>query len=249
MAKINIDFNNADYSIDESALTNAANDLKSHLSTTMSGTGATINFGGEFYNVDSTKLSAATNNFISHLGTIAGNGKKIVVGGVEYSVDAAKTAGTVTELEDMLGELNNGGEPELGFPITWNTMEVMNNPSFVMYEIPFVKVSDYAPHFDELKNTTYTMPDSDKNGIIYDKLIVFYFNEDISLTAEDLCIAEYSYRDDLSSGNVTVISVGESREYPELDGMFIESGLYTANFGLMGGNMDIVIDLVDSTEA
>lgn len=111
MAKININFNNADYSIDESALTDATNDLKSHLSTTMAGTGATINLGGVAYNIDSTKLTIATNNFVSHLGTISGSGSKVVVGGVEYSVDSNKVAGAVAELEAVLGGLNSPDTP------------------------------------------------------------------------------------------------------------------------------------------
>ncbi len=109
MAKININFNNKDYSVDEQSLSAAANALKSHLSTTMSGSGAKVEFGGTTYNIDSTKLSAATTDFIAHLGTIAGSGKKVVINGVEYSVDANKMAGAVSGLEAVLGELNVGG--------------------------------------------------------------------------------------------------------------------------------------------
>lgn len=102
MAKINIKFNNADYQIDESALADATNDLKQYLSTTMSGTGATITLGGTSYNIDSTKLSTATSNFISHLGTIAGDGHKVVVGGIEYGVDSSKISGAISEIEAVL---------------------------------------------------------------------------------------------------------------------------------------------------
>ena len=66
MAKIKIPFNNTDYSIDESALSSATENLKSHLQTVMNGTGAVINFGGVSYNVDQTKLSEATNNFVAY---------------------------------------------------------------------------------------------------------------------------------------------------------------------------------------
>lgn len=110
MAKINIDFNDKKYSIDESSLSVSADSLKSHLSTVMKGTGATINFGGTAYGVDSTKLSTATNAFVSHLGTIAGNGKKIVIGGVEYSVGSDKVAVAIGELEAVLGGLNSGSD-------------------------------------------------------------------------------------------------------------------------------------------
>ena len=109
MAKSNIYFNNKNYSIDDSSLSSAANELKSYLSTTMSGSGATINFGGAPYNVDFTKLSSATNDFVSHLGTISGSGTKIIVGGVERFIDSAKVSTAVSELEEVLGSLSSGG--------------------------------------------------------------------------------------------------------------------------------------------
>lgn len=102
MAKINIYFNNTDFQIDESALAPATANLESHLSTVMSGTGATISLGGTTYNVDADKLDAATNNFASHLGTIAGDGAKVVVGGVEYGIDSTKIAGAISSIETAL---------------------------------------------------------------------------------------------------------------------------------------------------
>lgn len=108
MAKIIIPFNNKEYSIDESVFSAASAALKSHLSTVMNGSGATVNFDGVTYNVDSAKLSAATSDFITHLGTVAGNGKKIVIGGVEYNVDSAKMAGAISEIEAVLGNLYSG---------------------------------------------------------------------------------------------------------------------------------------------
>lgn len=106
MAKINIIFNDKNYSIEESSFADAAAKLQQHLSTTMSGSGSVINLGGVSYNVDSTKLSTATNAFVSHLGTIAGNGHKVVVGGVEYGVGSDKISGAILELEAVLGNLN-----------------------------------------------------------------------------------------------------------------------------------------------
>jgi hypothetical protein len=120
MAKINISFNNKKYNIEIPSEALAA--LKSHLSTVMNGTGATIKLDGQSYGVDSTKLSAATNEFVAHLGTISGEGEKVKVGGVEYGVDSAKVAEAVAAFEGVLGELNggNGGsvilaETELNF--------------------------------------------------------------------------------------------------------------------------------------
>lgn len=72
MAKINIIFNDKNYSVDESSLSEAIAELRQHLSTVMNGTGATITLDGTSYGIDSAKLSTATNAFVSHLGTIAG---------------------------------------------------------------------------------------------------------------------------------------------------------------------------------
>lgn len=107
MAKIKVPFNNKNYSVDEQSLSSASDSLKSHLSTTMSGSGATINFGGTSYNVDSAKLLAATNDFVSHLGIVAGNGYKVIVNGTEYSVGSDKVAGAVSDLEIVLGGLHS----------------------------------------------------------------------------------------------------------------------------------------------
>lgn len=110
MAKINIHFNDVDYSIDESSFAEAAAELQRHLSTTMSGSGATITFGGMSYNIDSAKLSSATNDLVTHLSSIAGSGSKVVVGGVEYSLDASKVQGAISELGAVLDNLNDPDE-------------------------------------------------------------------------------------------------------------------------------------------
>ena len=107
MAKINIPFNNTNYSIDESTLSTAYADLKSHLSTVMNGTGTTINLDGIAYSIDSAKLASATNDFVSHLGTISGSGSKVVVNGVEYSIDATKMASAISELHTVLGGMQS----------------------------------------------------------------------------------------------------------------------------------------------
>lgn len=112
MAKINLNFNNADYQIDESALADATNALKSHLSTTMAGTGAKVSLGGVDYNIDSTKLSTATNNFITHLGTIAGSGAEVVVNGTKYSVDSTKLSGATSALSTAFDILSGGTTPD-----------------------------------------------------------------------------------------------------------------------------------------
>lgn len=119
MAKTKIIFNNKEYSIDESSLAAATTELQSHLSTTMSGSGAVVSLGGVAYNIDSTKLSTATNNFVSHLGTIDGSGSKVVIGGVEYSVDSNKVSDSVYEFENVLFDLTKP-KPSEGLVFTSN---------------------------------------------------------------------------------------------------------------------------------
>ena len=102
MANINITFNNKEYLIDESSFSAANAALKSHFSTVMNGSGATINLDGAAYNIDSTKLSDAMNEFISHLGTIAGSGHKVIVNGVEYGIDSIKVADAISDIETIL---------------------------------------------------------------------------------------------------------------------------------------------------
>jgi hypothetical protein len=111
MAKINISFNEKNYSIDPASLADATAELKTHLSSVINGSGATINFGGTVYSINSTKLSNATNDFITHLRMIAGNGLRVVVNGVEYGIDSTKIADAVAALETVLNGLNNPEAP------------------------------------------------------------------------------------------------------------------------------------------
>lgn len=108
-------FNNKKYPIDESALAPATAELKSHLSTVMNGSGAMVELDGTSYNVDSTKLSSARNEFIAHLGTIAGNGLNITVNGVRYSIDSSKVASVISDLEVVLGKLENPDDGDSEF--------------------------------------------------------------------------------------------------------------------------------------
>ena len=89
------------------------NNLKTHFSTTMSGTGAAIEFDDATYNIDAAKLSTATNNFIAHLGTIAGSGEKVTIGGVEYGIDSSKVSGAIADLDMLFNSLQPSLAPGL----------------------------------------------------------------------------------------------------------------------------------------
>ena len=112
MAKTNIIFNNKNYSIDDASLSAASAALKSHMSTVMSGTGASVNLDGVVYNIDSAKLSIEKDNFVSHLKTIAGSDYKIVIDGIEYGIDSAKVQDAIAEIEAVLNGLQSGDVEE-----------------------------------------------------------------------------------------------------------------------------------------
>ena len=79
MSKINISLNGSNYPIDTEVLAQVKTDIAQHLSSSMSGSGATIKLGDTTYNIDSTKLSTARTDFVDHLGTISGEGASVLV--------------------------------------------------------------------------------------------------------------------------------------------------------------------------
>jgi hypothetical protein len=229
MAKIIL--NNKEFNIDDAVIASINEGLKNHLLTTMSGTGATITLDGTTYNVDSTKLATAKNDFVAHLGTIAGEGVKIVIGGVEYSVDSAKMTGIIAGLEGAFSELENGGEPDLGFPIVWNSMDVLGNPTFIFDDqISFVKVSDFTPTAKELL-TTGLLAAGD------------YLPCQMAQDRGEFAIAMYG------DSEIQVFSVFTAGEYT-VEGVVLnipEAGFYALDLGIVGWNYDFVIDLASST--
>lgn len=117
MAKITIYFNNNEYEIDSTLLSESSAAFVEHLTTDMAGEGASITFNGISYSIDATKLNAAKANFIAHLGTISGTDKTITIDGESYGIDATAIEGSVAGLETLLTELeaeSGGDEPVEG---------------------------------------------------------------------------------------------------------------------------------------
>lgn len=146
MAKTKIVFNNKNYNIDEASFATATAALKSHLSTVMNGSGATIKFGGTSYNIDQTKLSTATNEFVTHLGKIAGNGSKVNVGGIEYSIDSDKISGPISDLEAILGGLisEDNDFPAISENTTWDVKTWNGCASFDALHVWFYEGNMYV---------------------------------------------------------------------------------------------------------
>ena len=221
MAKIKIHLNGTDYNIDESALADVMNNLKTHFSTTMSGTGAAIEFDGATYNIDSTKLATATNNFIAHLGTIAGEGLKIVVGGVEYGIDSSKVTGALSEFESVLGGLSSGGESDSNV-ITWDgTVGDRVNIAIPDFGGLCVKVSDKIFTAEGLVGSTATLSVGQSAEISSD----FITPVDGAIIVADGLL--------LSVSNVNVNVMGISYVFPETGTYFInKQGMYIASLTL-----------------
>lgn len=110
MAKINILFDEVNYKVEDTSMSEHSNELKTHISTVMNGSGSAVKFGGTSYNIDSTKLSNTTNDFVSHLGTIAGSGHKVVVGGTQYNASSEKLTSAIDELHAILSGLHSEDE-------------------------------------------------------------------------------------------------------------------------------------------
>ena len=251
MAKINILFGNTNYSIEESALAAAAAQLKSHLSTEMNGSGAVINLGGTSYNIDSAKLSTATNAFVSHLGTIAGSGSKVVVGGVEYSIDSNKLGDAVADLHAVLSGLhsvddsNNDAPAEDEayddvFPIEWNTMDVIGNPSVTIGENTVVKVSNAMPTKEELANLYVRM------GTLFRLPFVCYLDD--MCIGDDVVTAYYEINITHADGDgydtyyCPIVVVYTAGNYNGIE--ISETGLYVPDFATLNNqqDLDFVID-------
>ena len=72
MSKLNISFNNKNYNIDKSALSDARTDFVSHLGT-IAGEGLKIVVDGVVYNVDATKLNDAASSLEALLDSLGGS--------------------------------------------------------------------------------------------------------------------------------------------------------------------------------
>jgi hypothetical protein len=102
-----ISFNGTNYLFEESALAPIKNDLKNHLVSNMSGTGASITLDGVVYSVDSAKLATAKNALSNHFTTIVGEGVKVTLNGTEYNLDSSKLSNAINGLQDSFTNLTN----------------------------------------------------------------------------------------------------------------------------------------------
>ena len=111
---INIKFNNADYTVEESAIAGAKSLLKTHLTTVMNGSGASVKFDGTNYSLSSDKLNAAKDSFAAYLQSIVttGAGTEIIMDGVKYNVNSSRLSTAISNMANALAGLSGGGSTE-----------------------------------------------------------------------------------------------------------------------------------------
>ena len=145
MSKLNFIFNGTAYEIDEASVASAAADLKSHLSTVMNGTGATIELGGVTYNIDATKLSAAENNFAVYLDTMSGETpeeERLEGDGAEYHTLAPtalsfRSTAPLNELRDV--QIN-------GVTVDPSNYTLTEGSTIVTFSIEYLKTLDVGDY-------------------------------------------------------------------------------------------------------
>ena len=163
MAKINILFDEVNYKVEESSMSEHSNELKAHISTVMNGSGSAVKFGGTSYNIDSTKLSNTTNDFVSHLGTIAGSGHKVIIGGTQYNASSAKLTSAIDELHAILSGLHSEDEGsdlgeinEYGFYYDTKYSNYSYGGEAYFYFRENQTAEFYAPNYHETFAATYS---------------------------------------------------------------------------------------------
>ena len=108
MAYININFNGTEYFIEESKMSELINQVKTYLSTNMSGSGARVKLDGQYYNIDSAKLASATSKFSNYIQSVSGSGKKVTLNGVSYTVSSSVIDKASADVRETLEDLSSG---------------------------------------------------------------------------------------------------------------------------------------------
>jgi hypothetical protein len=147
----------------------------------------------------------------------------------------------VAELETVLGGLNSPEEPELGFPIKWNTMEVQGNFAFSLGDEPenkFIKVSEHTLTLDELSRVTICE--------MVDGQIAYQYLYDGGQDGGSMVVACYHWENGGGSDDLTCISVFATTDLG--NGIILEPGFYARDYGVMGTNSDFVLDMIDTGE-
>ena len=123
-----------------------------------------------------------------------------------------------------------GSDGSLDFPIAWNTLDVVGNPT--TSDGAFVKISDITPTSDDLSNVIM---------YVYNEGVVVESYQATHIDAINGVLLMYIGVD------VGLISCHAPGLYEGIT--FPEAGLYTFNIGATGEDMDLVVDLSDPTNS
>ena len=152
-------------------------------------------------------------------------------GGVLYNAFGDMINSFSEKSNDMVdGAAGDSSEgEEAGWPVSWNTMDVMDNPKVDMGEgMYFVKVSDYTPTAAELADTKGTLSMDGETM------------SSACLGVEDLDGIVIAAYDD--NGEIAVISVTTTEVVDALGIAFPETGLWTFDYGSLGMDADVTVD-------
>ena len=158
-------------------------------------------------------------------------------GGVLYNAFGSMINSFSEKANGMVdGAAGGSGEgEEAGCPISWNTMDVMDNPKVDMGDGTYlVKVSDYTPTAAELADT--------KGTLCMDGETM----SSACLSIEDLDGIVIAAYDD--NGEIAVISVTTTEVVDALGIAFPETGLWTIDYGSLGMDADVVIETIVFTK-
>ena len=154
-------------------------------------------------------------------------------GGVLYNAFGSMINSLSEKPNDMVngaagGSGNSGGAEEAGWPVSWNTMDVMDNPKVDMGEgMYLVKVSDFTPTAAELADTKITVTmDGSSESLPCLQVIEL---------AEGAVGAMYD-----EEGTFIVFSVATTEEVEGLQ--FPEPGLWAIDYGSLGMDADVMVD-------
>ena len=256
MSKLNIKFNDKSFELDEVALSDAKSSLKEHLLSTMSGSGATIEFDGVEYSVDATKLSIAEDGFASYLDTLTSEApaEEVLEGtGSEYYT-LAPTALTFRSTEPLaeFQEVQVNGETvdpsnytlEEGSTIVKLSADYLKTLNTGSYEVAIVSQNKTVSG-----NFTVAAPELNEYGFYYNQpyvAFVDYFGMDLALfIREDNTLNVYfsgaieacTYVINGNTMTVTSQSMGELHCEISDDGTSIYNMELATNFVLGGDSL------------
>ena len=145
----------------------------------------------------------------------------------EVSLDSKVVAG------ESYGFAVVSNEEALGFPITWNSMDVIGNASTEIYGQPFVKVTEYLPTADNIAGTK----------LVCSSVVISDVSDSTTVEIfDDVILVEFRGANMIIECFI-VFTAGENTT---LGIFFPEPGVYVPDFGsLTGIPIDFEIDLAE----